>query len=32
MFPDNNDKVFYGFLTFFTVAVGTFGWFIMTVK
>jgi hypothetical protein len=31
MNQDNNDKIFYGFLVFFTVVIGAFGAFIMNV-
>ena len=32
MNQDNNDKVFYGFLVFFAVVIGSFGAFIMNVR
>ena len=32
MNQDNNDKIFYGFLVFFTVVVGALGAFIMNVR
>lgn len=29
---NNTDKMFYGLLVLFTVAAGTFGWFISTIN
>jgi hypothetical protein len=32
MNQDNNDKIFYGFLVFFAVVIGSFGAFVMNVR
>jgi hypothetical protein len=29
---NNSEKVFYGFLVFFGLAIGAFGWFVSNVK